>query len=245
MPRGLRPVAPELMRASERIVLKRIVDHMESYGLNLKLEAANEERLLYSHKTTYSLAPEIDRFHQAYRRIGARSAATSDYKERKFGGGGGGGGGGGTGIYMSSAVKQIISHELETRKVRTMRGMDAEANRSLRDRMGYGTPSQASPNPNAHGKGGMRGKRGEGGEGGEEREGREGREGEGRKEGEGGACRSDHWLNRLKDRAEEGMKARHVRAGACGGGFIFPMLYTYHEGVTNAVKRRVQLKEIV
>jgi len=27
--------------------------------------------------------------------------------------------------------------------------------------------------------------------------------------------------------------------------YAYPMLYTYHEGVTNAVKRRIVLKEIV
>lgn len=197
VPRGLRPVAPELMRAKERVTLKRVVDHLVSYGLSLKL---NEARMgpdggyRDGGRSSYSLQPEIDKFH----RYDGRSTS----KE---------------GIYMNQAVKQIITYELETRKIRERR--EAGVKESLEDKVA------------------VKGKRGRDAAGGEGKDDEDGAR----------AAAEDHWLGKMRAKVESRLELK--RGGRKEGGTIcreyaYPMLYTFHEGVTNAVKRRIVLKEL-
>ncbi|UPQ97958.1 P-loop-containing nucleoside triphosphate hydrolase [Chloropicon primus] len=189
VPRGLRPVAPELMRAKERVTLKRIVDHLVSYGLSLKMnkQGGDSDGNFRMSRTSYSLQPEIDKFHR-YEGLPSNE------------------------IYMNSAVKQIITYEQETRKIRSKR--EAGVKESLEDKVKSKPKDSASKNS-----------------GGEERK-----------------KHHEHWLSKMRTAVENKQELR--RMGGKKGGTIcrevaYPMLYTYHEGVTNAVKRRVVLKELV
>ena len=183
VPTGLRPVAPELMRAKERVTLKRVVDHMQTYGLSLVNKNKDESMGGFVPRTTYSLQPEIDTFH----RYSGRK--TSD------------------GISMNSAVKQIITYELETRKIRSHRESSVKQSQSLE-----GKDSKKKKASKA------------------------------RTQQRVLAEKNNHWLNQMKANLEH---KKEWAAGAICREHVYPMLYTYHEGVTNAVKRRVLLQEIM
>ena len=149
-------------------------------------------------KTSYSLQPEIDRFHKYEGR------RTSKFE----------------GIYMNSAVKQIITYELETRKVRSKR--EAGVKDSIDDAVKAKAKPLGATKTQAGGKP------------------------EALKENK--AAAAEHWLSKLRTTVEA--KQELKRSGGKEGGticreFAYPMLYTYHEGVTNAVKRRIVLKELV
>jgi chromosome transmission fidelity protein 18 len=189
VPKGLRPVAPELMRSNERVTLKRVVDHMVSYGLGLKI---NNDMMMsngsfhgsFMPQTTYCLQPEIDKFHR--------------YSSSKSG----------HGISMKGEVKQIISYELESRKIRSTR--DLGVKQTLHDKVKKKSKEKEALL----------------------------------------VQKSNNWLTRMGAHVEKAQEQKRLGWAAGQGGTIcrkrvFPMLYTYHEGVTNAVKRRLTLQEII
>ena len=194
VPTGLRPVAPDLMRAKERVTLKRVVDHMQSYSLSLQVNTNARDDASWQRsfmpRTSYCLQPQIDKFHR--------------YAGR------GSGGGGSEGITMNSAVKQIITHELETRKIRTRR--EAGVKESLMDKVKTKQQERALTDKDKV-----------------------------------ATRKNDHWLSKMRKTVENQQELRRMggRDGTICREYAYPMLYTYHEGVTNAVKRRIVLKEIV
>ena len=118
------------------------------------------------------------------------------------------------GISMNSAVKQIITHELENRKIRSVREATVRKQGSLEEKV------KDSAGGNGAG-------------------------GNGSGPSKAAMAKSNHWLSRMKATVEQRQELKRTGGGTICRDHVYPMLYTFHEGVTNAVKRRVLLREIV